>query len=132
MEMLRFWSVVATFSVFVTAQNIGTNEPKEKRTDLLMRIKTYKDLENPPNYDSDKITVIEADLNVNSFDSINEASMDFKISVMLHLRWINNLITNQFTSVKSTLDYVELDATKMGRLWVPDLYFPNEKRSSFF
>lgn len=51
---------------------------------------------------------------------------------MLHLRWINTLITNQFTSVKSTLDYVELDATKMGRLWVPDLYFPNEKRSSFF
>jgi hypothetical protein len=51
---------------------------------------------------------------------------------MLHLRWTNSLITNQFTSVKSTLDYVELDATKMGRLWVPDLYFPNEKRSNFF
>lgn len=51
---------------------------------------------------------------------------------MLHLRWINHLITNQFTSVKSTLEYVEMDATKMGRLWVPDLYFPNEKRSSFF
>lgn len=134
MEMLRFWSVVASFSVFVTASDVrvGPKDPKEKRTDLLMRIRNYKDLENPPNYDSDKITVIEADLNVNSFDSINEASMDFKISVMLHLRWINHLITNQFTSVKSTLEYVEMDATKMGRLWVPDLYFPNEKRSSFF
>lgn len=43
------------------------------------------------------------------------------------MSWTENRILNK--NVK--FDYIELDSKNMEKLWVPDIFFPNEKKAAF-
>lgn len=54
---------------------------------------------------------------------------EFTVGIMLYLRWHDSRLTN---FIKNELfDFIELDSNNMANFWVPDIYFPNEKRASF-
>ncbi|XP_052792417.1 glycine receptor subunit alpha-2-like isoform X2 [Mya arenaria] len=102
------------------------------RKDFLDFITNELKFENnvPPDYDDDFATVIKCEMHVENFDSINEANMDFTATVLLHLSWYDHRFS-QF-QIKNIADgYVEIDAKNLEKLWVPDLYFPNEKRAYY-
>ncbi|KAK7471342.1 hypothetical protein BaRGS_00036017 [Batillaria attramentaria] len=87
----------------------------------------------PPNYDSDKATKVEVKLYIDTIDSVNEATMDFTVSLLLHLRWrderlLSHHMQQSFQSQKKS--FLEFDSQNIKRIWVPDLFFPNEKRAS--
>ncbi|XP_076468366.1 glycine receptor subunit alpha-2-like [Babylonia areolata] len=61
--------------------------------------------------------------------------MDFTVSLLLHLRWRDQrlLPTHHFKTLfeEHNKDFLEFDSQNIKRIWVPDLFFPNEKRASY-
>ncbi|XP_060561073.1 glycine receptor subunit alpha-3-like [Ruditapes philippinarum] len=84
----------------------------------------------PPDYDNDVPTQISCELHIENFDSIDEANMDLTATILLHLSWYDHRFSDY--DIKSIDDgYVEIDAKNLEKLWVPDIYFPNEKRAYY-
>ncbi|XP_076468213.1 glycine receptor subunit alpha-4-like [Babylonia areolata] len=110
----------------VTAQR-KTNKRSEMLTDLIGRIQG-KSNNVPPNFDSDQPTYVQCQIYVDSFDSISEASMDFTVSLMLALTWTHKDL--QYKDIYD-VEFFEIDNENMQKVWIPDLYFPNEKKASF-
>ncbi|KAL3880086.1 hypothetical protein ACJMK2_032355 [Sinanodonta woodiana] len=84
----------------------------------------------PPNYDIEEPTVVECEILVDSFDSISEANMDFTVTVFLHLSWPDTRFTRIYPKIDNDL-YIEIDSKNLDKLWIPDLYFPNEKKAYY-
>ncbi|XP_022320066.1 glycine receptor subunit alpha-3-like [Crassostrea virginica] len=78
----------------------------------------------PPNFNDDFATKVECQLAIDSFDSINEVDMDFTVSIMLHLSWVDARFT---TWTSGNDDILEFDSKRLDNIWTPDLFFPNEK-----
>ena len=51
------------------------------------------------------------------------------MSLMLSLTW--NMPDLAFSKIYEDVDFLEIDAENMKQIWIPDLYFPNEKKASF-
>jgi hypothetical protein len=55
---------------------------------------------------------------------------DLTATILLHLSWYDHRFSDY--DIKSIDDgYVEIDAKNLEKLWVPDIYFPNEKRAYY-
>ncbi|XP_041357667.1 glycine receptor subunit alpha-2-like [Gigantopelta aegis] len=86
----------------------------------------------PPDFNSDNATIIEVMLYVDSIDSVNEAEMDFTIGLLLHLQWHDDrLVKFNLKKFFGNLTFLEFDSQNIKRIWVPDVFFPNEKKASF-
>ncbi|XP_048773971.1 glycine receptor subunit alpha-2-like isoform X2 [Ostrea edulis] len=96
------------------------------REEILKEIFTGYDGKIPPNYDNDTPVNSSVQLYIISIDSINEAKMDFSMSFFLRQRWIDNRMNYTPTFNMTRL---ELDTRRMADVWVPDLYFVNEKKA---
>ncbi|PVD34624.1 hypothetical protein C0Q70_05900, partial [Pomacea canaliculata] len=54
--------------------------------------------------------------------------------MLLHLRWKDERLVKfnmQQTFKGLTTDFLEFDSANIKRIWVPDLFFPNEKKAFF-
>ncbi|CAI9725134.1 glycine receptor subunit alpha-1-like isoform X3 [Octopus vulgaris] len=100
---------------------------KSEALDYLLRTTDYRKAF-PPEFNYDRPTEITCQIMIDSIDSINEATMDFTLSMFLYQRWCEHRL--MFRGIVNTT-YLELDANAIKEIWVPDLYFPNEKRSNF-
>lgn len=58
------------------------------------------------------------------------SSQDFTATILLHLSW-NDYRFTRFHIESIQEGYVEIDAKNLEKLWVPDLYFPNEKNAYY-
>ncbi|XP_064607976.1 glycine receptor subunit alphaZ1-like [Liolophura sinensis] len=92
----------------------------------LLFAEKYYDKSIPPNIESRKPTEVQVDLYVHSFDAIRESSMDFTVNMLLFLEWTDTRLKWKF-NLNST--YLELDVAAIGRAWLPDVFFPNEKEA---
>ncbi|ESO89505.1 hypothetical protein LOTGIDRAFT_125321 [Lottia gigantea] len=75
----------------------------------------------------DLATTIECQIYVDSFDSVSEAAMDYTVSILMELSWTQRDLYYNFDDV----DFFEIDNRNMEKIWLPDLYFPNEKMAAF-
>ncbi|GFN79366.1 glycine receptor subunit alpha-3 [Plakobranchus ocellatus] len=113
---------------------------KSKRAEILTQIirlaaDTYDDLKTtPPTYDTEKASKIKVLLYVSSIDAVNEASMDFTVGILLHLRWEDKRIYHNKAHVlfdTTGIESLDFDPENINKVWVPDIFFPNEKKGSF-
>ncbi|XP_050415025.1 glycine receptor subunit alpha-2 [Patella vulgata] len=133
------WIYKLTICIMLTFSLVQTFETKGKKRsellDLLLNQATNSNEDvkrTPPEFNSDKSTNIEVLLYVDSIDSINEATMDFTVSILLHLQWTDSrLVPYNFQQLFGNLSFLEIDSTNSKRIWVPDIFFPNEKKASF-
>ncbi|VDI63708.1 glycine receptor subunit alphaZ1-like [Mytilus galloprovincialis] len=117
---------IVCHAIYVTA----ANDIKAKIVDLLWKGDNQEVLKFPPHYDLDGgKTDIFCDMYVTSFDDVNEADMDFTISLLLHLEWTDMRLQKDLQSLD--FEEVELDSKSVGSLWTPDVFFPNEKEASY-
>ncbi|KAI0216798.1 Glycine receptor subunit alpha-2 [Lamellibrachia satsuma] len=70
-------------------------------------------------------TLIKCDLYVYSMSSISEVNMDYQLTLHFRLRWEDRRLA--YTEPVSSLIIPPSDISD---LWIPDVYFPNEKASS--
>ncbi|XP_076446366.1 glycine receptor subunit alpha-4-like [Babylonia areolata] len=133
---VRVCVVLLSFCGGVRADN-GQNV--KKSSDLLDKVLTAAESHNgfkhwPPTYDSNTATKVEVKLYVDTIDSVNEATMDFTVSLLLHLRWRDHRLLNHHLRTTFEMEqknFLEFDSQNIKRIWVPDLFFPNEKLASF-
>ncbi|XP_064637336.1 glycine receptor subunit alpha-2-like isoform X2 [Lineus longissimus] len=76
----------------------------------------------------DSPTVVTCDLFINSFDSVIVESMDYAIQVYIRQTWKDSRL--RFDHMYN-MSYITLDSRLILRMWVPDLFFQNEKAASF-
>ncbi|OWF35391.1 glycine receptor subunit alphaZ1-like [Mizuhopecten yessoensis] len=82
----------------------------------------------PPNFEKNNYTEVEVSLFINSIDSISEKTMDYTMNMFIQQEWYDPRL-QFFGLIDST--YLELDSKLINDVWVPDLYFTNEKKASF-
>ncbi|XP_033743548.1 glycine receptor subunit alpha-2-like [Pecten maximus] len=117
-------------TVEVLATETRNKRSSNKKTEIVHQISSSQNYVYRPHYNiKDKPVVIECDLHVNSIDSVTEVEMEFTIEVILHLTWRDPRVMKTFQN--QTVESIELDARKMENFWVPDIFFPNEKRAAF-
>ncbi|CAD5114938.1 DgyrCDS3969 [Dimorphilus gyrociliatus] len=95
---------------------------------LLEKLMENYDSRVPPNFNTDKVTKVAIDMHISSVDSISEQTMDFIISVFLRQRWEDTRLSHRHFS---NLSVISLDTKMVDRIWVPDLFFRNEKKAEF-
>ncbi|XP_060084313.1 glycine receptor subunit alpha-2-like [Ylistrum balloti] len=81
-----------------------------------------------PEYEEDVPTAVTIQIYVMSIDSLNEASMDYTVTIFLRQKWIDNRL--KYPPV-SGMKMLELDNRMIDQVWVPDTFFANEKSASF-
>ncbi|XP_078326174.1 glycine receptor subunit alpha-2-like isoform X2 [Crassostrea virginica] len=78
-----------------------------------------------PNYEDDFPTNISIQLLIKNIHSLDELRMDFSVDVILRQRWTDRRL--KFNH--STVGVLELDQKMTEKVWVPDSFFPKEKRA---
>ncbi|XP_022320293.2 glycine receptor subunit alpha-2-like isoform X1 [Crassostrea virginica] len=96
------------------------------REKILTEIFSEYDGKIPPNYDNDIPVKSSVQFYIIGIDSINEATMDFSMTFFVRQRWVDKRLN--YTPVFN-MTRLELDTRRMADVWVPDLYFVNEKKA---
>ncbi|XP_029644196.1 glycine receptor subunit alpha-2-like [Octopus sinensis] len=130
------WLPLVARSARITANSTRTHNDssalKTKRSvsnsDFLQTLIEAYDSSIPPGFDREKVTTVNVQLYINSFDSINEQTMDYSISTFITQEWTDERL-KFFGLIEAK--YFELDVKLIEKIWVPDLYFPNEKKAHF-
>ncbi|XP_034299974.2 glycine receptor subunit alpha-2-like isoform X2 [Magallana gigas] len=81
-----------------------------------------------PDYEKDVATEVDVQLEITSIDSISAISMDYSMNVFLRQTWRDSRLN--FSHI-SNISVLELDQRRIGDVWIPDLFFKNEKSASF-
>uniref|UniRef100_A0A915IDL9 Neurotransmitter-gated ion-channel ligand-binding domain-containing protein n=1 Tax=Romanomermis culicivorax TaxID=13658 RepID=A0A915IDL9_ROMCU len=79
-----------------------------------------------PNYGGPPVEV-GITIFVSSISAVSEVEMDFTLDIYLRQMWTDNRLA--FTGVSRT--HITIDVEYMKSIWVPDTFFPNEKKSFF-
>ncbi|XP_061832571.1 glycine receptor, beta b isoform X2 [Nerophis lumbriciformis] len=101
--------------------------PANSTSNILNRLLITYDPRIRPNF---KGIPVEDRVNIfiNSFGSIQETTMDYRINIFLRQRW-NDPRLKLPTDFKA--DSLTVDPKMFGCLWKPDLFFANEKSANF-
>ncbi|CAL8308241.1 glycine receptor, alpha 4b [Gadus morhua] len=79
-----------------------------------------------PNFKGPPVNVT-CNLFINSFGSITETTMDYRLNVFLRQQWNDpRLAYKEYPD-----DSLDLDPSMLDSIWKPDLFFANEKGASF-
>ncbi|XP_048772300.2 glycine receptor subunit alpha-2-like isoform X1 [Ostrea edulis] len=78
-----------------------------------------------PNYEDDFPTNISVQLIIKNIHSLDELHMDFSVDVIFRQQWVDKRLVFNHTKVSS----LELDQKMIEKIWVPDSFFPKEKRA---
>ncbi|XP_059902797.1 glycine receptor subunit beta-like isoform X2 [Gadus macrocephalus] len=101
--------------------------PANSTSNILNRLMVSYDPRIRPNF---KGIPVESRVNIfiNSFGSIQETTMDYRVNIFLRQRW-NDPRLRLPTDFKS--DSLTVDPKMFQCLWKPDLFFANEKNANF-
>lgn len=117
----------------VRAQSASNINTPSKMLDSLMN--NLKGNKLPPNFNMNSPTQVECQIYVDSFDTISESSMDYTASLVLSLTWEDpklSYASNKGFMEAWGLDFLlEVDYQNINNIWIPELYFPNEKKARF-
>ncbi|XP_073805343.1 glycine receptor, beta a isoform X3 [Danio rerio] len=101
--------------------------PANSTSNILNRLLMTYDSRIRPNFKGipveDKVNIF-----INSFGSIQETTMDYRVNIFLRQRW-NDPRLRLPTDFKS--DALTVDPKMFQCLWKPDLFFANEKNANF-
>ncbi|KAK2160626.1 hypothetical protein LSH36_129g06010 [Paralvinella palmiformis] len=81
-----------------------------------------------PNFDKKAAVNVSLNLFISSFDSISENTMDYLITIFLRQRWNDPRLNYEAISDD---DVLTLDSNMAEDIWVPDLFFTNEKTVAY-
>ncbi|XP_052076655.1 glycine receptor subunit alpha-2-like [Mytilus californianus] len=79
----------------------------------------------PPNYNHDDQLRVEIQVYILSIDSISDSSKDFALSFFLRHRWNDSRLIHD-----PKLGTFQLSQKSMNKVWVPELFILNEKRTA--
>ncbi|XP_078326171.1 glycine receptor subunit alpha-2-like isoform X3 [Crassostrea virginica] len=78
-----------------------------------------------PNYEDAFPTNVSIQMVIKNIHSLDEINMDFSLDVILRQRWTDKRLEFEHNKITS----LELDQKMIEKIWVPDSFFPQEKRA---
>ncbi|XP_013390563.1 glycine receptor subunit alpha-2 isoform X2 [Lingula anatina] len=121
-----------TAAVLVCILAVPPAHPLSARSELLKWLlnSTRYDSNLPPNFDDDEPVKVAVEIFVSSFDSINEITMDYTMSIFLRRQWTDHRL--KFNGRLYNTSSVTIDPRKaMETVWIPDVFFSNEKTAKY-
>ncbi|GAB1604673.1 glycine receptor subunit alpha-1-like [Argonauta hians] len=118
LQDILIWTSVVSSGLHSLRSQVIQNLTDERLYDN--RISPHFDLEIP--------TEVTVHLYIYSIDSISESAMDYTMTFILTQIWNDPRL--EYSSYLDD-DFLELNTKFIEKLWVPDLYFANEKHASF-
>ncbi|XP_041359478.1 glycine receptor subunit alphaZ1-like [Gigantopelta aegis] len=100
----------------------------QTRTEFVKALLMDYDNKIIPTFDRATPTEVDVSIFINSIDSISEQTMDFSLNAFVTQEWVDRRL--RFLGLIDA-EYLELDTKLMDDIWVPDLFFLNEKSASF-
>uniref|UniRef100_A0A1I8HYA7 Gamma-aminobutyric acid receptor subunit beta n=3 Tax=Macrostomum lignano TaxID=282301 RepID=A0A1I8HYA7_9PLAT len=104
---------------------IGHNN--DTMRDFIAKIFEKYDKSIPPSMYTGKTTIVRVSLMVHAMSSINVIDMDYSVNMFLRQYWNDTRLAYAHRGYNESLTL----NSKKSELWVPDLYFINEKRGNF-
>ncbi|XP_076446586.1 glycine receptor subunit alphaZ1-like [Babylonia areolata] len=109
--------------------DLGGGEQRiSEREKVIQDLVARHDATIPPNYEDDFPTMVDVQIFLVSFDSISEITMDYSLTIFLRQTWNDSRLS--YPPLPG-IQALELDSRVMQKIWVPDLYFTNEKHATF-
>lgn len=96
------------------------------REKILKGLFTDYDATISPSFNEDYPVVSLVQLYIMSIDSISDSSMDYSMSMFLRQRWHDHRL--KYDKIPG-VSHLELDTKVIKNVWVPDLFFNNEKKA---
>ncbi len=100
---------------------------EEDASSVVAKLLSNYNRQQPPTLD--KATQVRIGIYVNSFYAVNEQTMDYTISMYLRQSWQDPRL--KFDPINGRIDTIRLGDGRWNQIWVPDLFFRNEKRAAF-
>ncbi|XP_072110798.1 glycine receptor, beta b [Mobula birostris] len=102
--------------------------PANSTSNILSRLLVSYDPRIRPNFKDIPVDV-QVNIFINSFGSIHETTMDYRVNIFLRQKWNDPRLKlpNDFKGS----DALTVDPTMFNCLWKPDLFFANEKNANF-
>ncbi|XP_006825493.2 glycine receptor subunit alpha-4-like [Saccoglossus kowalevskii] len=127
--MVVTWSTVMVHGLFTSitfaAMALGKlNEYFIEDLELLTHIENSQISKLRPTV-SGEPTVVACNININSFDSVSESSMDYELTIFLRQAWHDPRLRHNSTST-----IVINGGDVLNMVWVPDLFFSNAKSAA--
>ncbi|XP_052791563.1 glycine receptor subunit alpha-2-like [Mya arenaria] len=79
-----------------------------------------------PDFELDVPTEVYVRILIQNIYSVTETSMEYSMDIFLRQKWEDKRLEYGNTS---ELPWLELDNKMMSRVWIPDTFFPNEKKA---
>ncbi|XP_064608271.1 glycine receptor subunit alpha-3-like isoform X2 [Liolophura sinensis] len=124
------------------SEELSTTEASPKRAStrrtILDDLLIDYDPKISPHYDEDIPTNVSVQIYIYSVDTFNEAAMvrtvktwprEYSLTIFVRQKWHDARLS--YSAYPIITEPLELDTKIMARVWVPDLYFTNEKRAAF-
>ncbi|KAM4706424.1 glycine receptor subunit beta isoform 1-T1 [Discoglossus pictus] len=102
--------------------------PANSTSNILNRLLVKYDPRIRPNFKGIPVDVV-VNIFINSFGSIQETTMDYRVNIFLRQRWNDPRL--KLPSDFRGSDALTVDPTMFKCLWKPDLFFANEKNANF-
>ncbi|KAH3831314.1 glycine receptor subunit alpha-2-like [Dreissena polymorpha] len=89
--------------------------------------KTKYDSSIAPDFELNSHTLVQIKILIQNIYSVTETSMDYSLDIFLRQKWTDPRLQYGHLYQK---EHLELDSKMMDKVWVPDTFFPNEKKAS--
>ncbi|KAM8938780.1 glycine receptor subunit alpha-3 isoform 1-T1 [Pelodytes ibericus] len=126
-----FWEAALLLSLVTTKETDSARSrsppmsPSDFLDKLMGRTSGY-DARIRPNFKGPPVNVT-CNIFVNSFGSIAETTMDYRLNIFLRQKWNDpRLAYSEYPD-----DSLDLDPSMLDSIWKPDLFFANEKGANF-
>uniref|UniRef100_A0AAY4EB26 Glycine receptor, alpha 4b n=1 Tax=Denticeps clupeoides TaxID=299321 RepID=A0AAY4EB26_9TELE len=118
-------SVAGTEQMKFPSRTVKPMSPSDFLDKLMGRTSGY-DARIRPNFKGPPVNVT-CNIFINSFGSITETTMDYRLNVFLRQQWNDpRLAYKEYPD-----DSLDLDPSMLDSIWKPDLFFANEKGANF-
>ncbi|PAA49018.1 hypothetical protein BOX15_Mlig031804g2 [Macrostomum lignano] len=105
------------------------SEQRLKAKNIIDRLLQNYTRQNSPH--GDKPTTVQLGIYINSFYSISEQTMDYSVNIYLRQEWFDPRLQYNKSEIGRNKDCVKLEDKIWEKLWVPDVFFRNEKKADF-
>lgn len=109
---------------------VGKTNAHNRRSEVISNLThaSVYDSRISPHFDLEIPTEVRVHIYIYSIDSISESTMDYTMTFILTQMWTDPRL-NYTKYLKDK--FLELNTYFIDKVWVPDLYFANEKHASF-
>ncbi|CAF4881066.1 unnamed protein product [Pieris macdunnoughi] len=106
----------------------GTDGPAVVNINLFVRsITTISDIKMVSNNKGDAPTFVHVNMFLRSISKIDDYKMEYSVQLTFREQWLDERL--KFNNLGGRLKYLTL--TEANRVWMPDLFFSNEKEGHF-